>query len=82
MRRGLIATHANQPSAIRLVGPSQQECLRLGAHGPGGTISIIPTGRKLHQREIQATDEEIDALVNELYGLTEEEIAIVEGQEE
>jgi len=31
------------------------------------------------QREIEATVEEIDALVYELYGLTEEEIAIVEG---
>ena len=29
-----------------------------------------------------ATDQEIDALVYELYGLTEEEIAIVEAREE
>jgi hypothetical protein len=28
---------------------------------------------------IEATDEQIDALVYELYGLTEEEIRIVEG---
>jgi hypothetical protein len=32
------------------------------------------------QREIDATDEKIDALVYELYGLTEEEIKIVEGR--
>ncbi|OHB59237.1 MAG: hypothetical protein A2173_09760 [Planctomycetes bacterium RBG_13_44_8b] len=32
------------------------------------------------QRQIEATDEEIDELVYELYGLTAEEIAIVEGQ--
>jgi type I restriction-modification system DNA methylase subunit len=31
------------------------------------------------QRQIEATDEQIDALVYELYGLTEEEIKIVEG---
>ena len=31
------------------------------------------------QRQIAATDEQIDALVYELYGLTEEEIGIVEG---
>jgi hypothetical protein len=31
------------------------------------------------QRQIEATDEQIDALVYELYGLTEEEIRIVEG---
>jgi len=33
------------------------------------------------QREINATDKQIDALVYELYGLTEEEIRIVEGIE-
>jgi len=32
------------------------------------------------QRQIDATDRQIDKLVYELYGLTEEEIAIVEGQ--
>jgi len=31
------------------------------------------------QRQIEAVDRQIDALVYELYGLTEEEIAIVEG---
>ena len=31
------------------------------------------------QRQIEATDGQIDALVYELYGLTEEEIRIVEG---
>ena len=37
------------------------------------------TAKPLHQRQIEATDEQIDALVYELYGLTEEEIGIVEG---
>jgi hypothetical protein len=32
------------------------------------------------QRQIAATDKAIDALVYELYGLTEEEIRIVEGE--
>jgi hypothetical protein len=32
------------------------------------------------QRRIEATDRQIDALVYELYGLTEEEIGIVEGR--
>jgi hypothetical protein len=32
------------------------------------------------QREIEATDKEIDEFVYELYGLTEEEIKIVEGR--
>ncbi len=42
--------------------------------------ATIPADKKLYQRQIEATDEEIDALVYELYGLTEEEIAIVEGR--
>jgi hypothetical protein len=33
----------------------------------------------LAQSYDQATDQQIDALVYELYGLTEEEIAVVEG---
>jgi hypothetical protein len=33
------------------------------------------------QRQIDATDKQIDQLVYELYGLTEEEIGIVEGKE-
>jgi hypothetical protein len=32
------------------------------------------------QRQIEATDRQIDMLVYELYGLTEEEIAVVEGK--
>jgi len=34
--------------------------------------------KRLVQQEIEATDVKIDALVYELYGLTAEEIAIVE----
>ena len=37
--------------------------------------------KTLLQRQIEATDAAIDKLVYELYGLTEEEIAIVEGKE-
>ena len=35
--------------------------------------------KTLLQRQVEATDAAIDALVYELYGLTEEEIKIVEG---
>ena len=43
----------------------------------------LPLARTPHEqtaleRQIEATDRQIDALVYELYGLTEEEIAIVE----
>jgi hypothetical protein len=36
--------------------------------------------RELYQRQIDATDREIDWLVYELYGLTEAEIKIVEAK--
>jgi hypothetical protein len=44
----------------------------------------LPKAKTPHEREsmertIAATDKAIDALVYELYGLTEEEIGIVEG---
>ena len=42
------------------------------------TAASIPADKKLYQRQIEATDRQIDALVYELYGLTEQEIAIVE----
>ncbi|MBI3242160.1 MAG: hypothetical protein HYZ49_07695 [Chloroflexi bacterium] len=45
---------------------------RLGAAKP-------PVDRELYQWQIDATDKQIDALVYELYRLTDEEIAIVEG---
>jgi hypothetical protein len=42
--------------------------------------AAIPADRQLYQRQIEATDRQIDALVYELYGLTEQEIGIVERQ--
>ena len=38
----------------------------------------IPDDEKLYQRQINATEMQIDSLVYELYGLTEKEIRIVE----
>ena len=41
----------------------------------------VPADKNLYRRQVEATDEEIDALVYELYGLSEQEIDIVEGRE-
>jgi len=41
--------------------------------------ATIPADRALYERQIEATDRQINALVYQLYGLTDEEIAIVEG---
>ena len=41
-----------------------------------------PQDKTRLQRQIEATERQIDALVYELYGLTEEEIKIVEGGNE
>jgi hypothetical protein len=41
---------------------------------------VTPQEKESVQRQIEATDRQIDQLVYELYGLTEEEIKIVEGE--
>jgi hypothetical protein len=43
------------------------------------SAATTPADKRLYQRQIDTTDAQIDALVYELYRLTEEEIAIVEG---
>jgi hypothetical protein len=40
--------------------------------------AMTPHDKELIERQISATDKQIDALVYELYGLTESEIRIVE----
>jgi hypothetical protein len=42
--------------------------------------ATIPADKTLYRRQIEATDRQIDVLVYELYGLTDEEIAVVEGK--
>lgn len=50
---------------------------------PAPQLPVAKTGHdQTHlQRQIDATDRQIDKLVYELYGLTEEEIAVVEGRQ-
>ena len=43
------------------------------------TEARLPEEKERLERQIAITDRQIDALVYELYGLTEEEIKIVEG---
>jgi hypothetical protein len=40
----------------------------------------VPHAKTMLQRQIEAADRQIDALVYELYGLTEAEVAVVEGR--
>ncbi len=40
----------------------------------------VPADRDLYRRQVEASDRKIDALVYELYGLTDEEIRLVEGE--
>jgi hypothetical protein len=48
---------------------------------PASSIpSRTPQEKEMLQRDIESTDAAIDALVYELYGLTEAEIRIVEGK--
>ena len=48
----------------------------LGLHKKLAAVTI-PAEKQLYQRQIEATDRQIDALVYELYGLTEEEIVVL-----
>jgi type I restriction-modification system DNA methylase subunit len=50
-----------------------------GAEGVGGGRGRTPQEQEMLKREIESTDRAIDRLVYELYGLSEEEIGIVEG---
>jgi methylase of polypeptide subunit release factors len=43
--------------------------------------ATIPADKELYRRQIEATDRQIDGLVYELYGLTEEEVGVVEGRD-
>ena len=49
----------------------------LGLHEQLGACKT-PNERTMLERQIEATDTQIDALVYELYGLTEEEVRVVE----
>ena len=53
--------------------------LKSGMNIKGSQGASLDHDRTLLQRQIEATDAAIDKLVYELYGLTEEEIAVVEG---
>jgi hypothetical protein len=44
------------------------------------TTASTPNDKTFLQRQIEATDRQIDALVYELYGLTQAEIDLVEGR--
>jgi hypothetical protein len=50
----------------------------LSLHKQAGTARL-PQEKEMIQRQIESTDRQIDRLVYELYGLTEEEVKIVEG---
>jgi hypothetical protein len=51
---------------------------RLDSHKRLHDAKTSAADRELLQRQIDATDREIDRLVYDLYGLTDEEIRIVE----
>ena len=58
---------------INTVRPNRGNMLKLHKHNPRTSHE-----QEMVKREIESTDERIDRLVYELYGLSEEEIAIVE----
>ena len=87
-RRGSVAPTGLDPRSS--FGERSDRRLRLTGRRPPFSLPCSrapglsrrhPAEKKLCQRQIEATDQEIDAPVCELYGLAEEEIAIVEGRD-
>ena len=68
----MLARRKQTPTALKGTSPKFQSAEFRG----GGRT---PQESEMVKREIEATDKSIDRLVYELYGLTEEEIKIVEG---
>ena len=72
----MIHGSAALPDALReLIDSSQWTFARTMLES---LVAAVPADKKLYEHQIEGTDKEIDALAYELYGLTEEEIAIVE----
>ena len=67
----MLALHKT-PSVLADTSPKSQSA----GFGGGGRS---PQEQEMVKREIESTDRAIDRLVYELYGLSEEEIRIVEG---
>jgi hypothetical protein len=65
--------NAQRDKMLQLVDQMLALHAKLAAMKPGH-------GRTVIQRQIAATDQQIDQLVYQLYGLTDEEIALVEGR--
>jgi len=57
-----------------------RQCAGCWAKSRYAPAATVPPDKELYQRQIVATDRQIDALVYELYGLGEEEIALIEEQ--
>jgi hypothetical protein len=73
-----LELHKQTPSPTRhFVTPSPNSANLERASGRGRT----PQEQEMVKREIESTDREIDQLVYELYGLSEDEIKIVEGKQ-
>jgi predicted protein tyrosine phosphatase len=66
-------TGSPEPHLLALVEQMLHQRDRLAA-------AKLPQDKTTLQRQIEATDQQIHRLVYELYGLTEEEVAIVEGR--
>lgn len=67
------ADKARHDRMVRLVEQMLALCKQLAETRTGHDTNSI-------QRQIDATDRQTDRLVYELYGLTEEEIAVLEGR--
>lgn len=78
--RYVIALASN--SDFKIAAPTQSRSHRRRRRIPGiQSVDRFRHDKTARQRQIEATDYQVDQLVYELYGLNEEEIKIVEGGE-
>ena len=83
--RARILNHRERNRGFYFASTISQQCICTVARSARRRLhkelaaARTPTEKTPLQRQIEATDRQIDRLVYELYGLSEEEIRIVEG---
>ena len=65
-------------STIAVAGPSSSERCKYSSRSASAVPAKTPHEQESLQHQIAATDRQIDELVYELYGLTEDEIRVVQ----
>lgn len=74
-----MARHDRMVSLVERMLDLHKKLAAAQTHGGFGRSQSAYHVKTALQRQIEATDRQIDTLVYELYGLTAEEVSVVEG---